>query len=192
MAISDVFIRTTKEVVESSIEGFLFDITVALLILLLGFIVGKLAGRILSKVLHQLKVNELLRKIGVQNPVEGVAGSIMSLAIYVGSVLAALNQLRIAPLVLYIIIITVIAVCAISFLLSVKDFMPNLFAGLFVYRHGLIREGDVVQIQDTIGKVVHLNLLETQLETKEGDIIFIPNTLLTKNKVIKLHSEKKR
>ena len=191
MALSDVFIRTTKEIVEESVEGYLFNITIAILILLLGFVLGKLAGRVVSKVFSRLSLGILFRKIGIKRSLEGVLGSTTSMVIYFVSIIAALNQLHIAPLVLTIIVVIVIAVLVISFLLSMKDFLPNLLAGIFVYRHGVITEGDRIQVQDTIGTVVHLSLIETQLETKEGDIVFIPNTLLTKNKVIKLNSEKK-
>ncbi len=186
MALKELIIRTTKDIFESSIEGFVFNISAAIIILLIGFLIGKLLGRTVQKILKRSGISAGLRKIGIRRPLEGVLSSGLSYLIYVASIILALDQLKIATIVLYSILIIVIIVLVISFLLSVKDFLPNLFAGLFIYRHGLIKEGDQIQVQEITGTVVQVSLLETRLETKEKDIVFIPNTVLTKNKVIKL------
>jgi len=192
MSFIDVVIRTIREGFESSIEGFLFNLSTAILILLLGFVIGKISGRAISKILHQFELNKILKSAGMKRSVEGLIGSFTGYLIYFIAIILALNQLKIASIVLYIILITIIIILIISFLLSVKDFIPNLFAGMFIYRHGLIKEGDRINVTNTTGKVVHISLIETQLETSEGDIVFIPNSILTKNKVIKISKERRK
>ena len=64
--------------------------------------------------------------------------------------------------------------------------MLNMFAGLFIHQKRFIKEGDILKVDNTEGKVVHINLVETKIETKQGDIIYIPNSLLTKKTVMKL------
>jgi small conductance mechanosensitive channel len=84
----------------------------------------------------------------------------------------------------------ILIIIIISILLSIKDFMPNMFSGLFIHRKRFINVGDVIKVENTEGKVVHINLVETKIETNKGDIIYFPNSLLTKNKVIKLKKKK--
>lgn len=191
MAIINTFFDGIKGIYENNLEGFLFNIGIALIILLIGFVIGKLAGRVVTKFLHEFDLNNILKTAGIKRPLEGLIGSLVSYLIYFAAIIMALNKLNVTSWVLYIILITVIVVIVISFLLSVKDFLPNFFAGLFIYRHGIIKEGDNIKVNETSGKVTHISMVETQLETKEGDIVFIPNSLLTKNKVIKVNDGKK-
>jgi small conductance mechanosensitive channel len=190
MGIIDTIIDVSVKIYQTELEGLLFNITLAIVILLLGFVVGKLVGKIVTKLLHEFELNKLMKSAGIKRPLEGPLGSLVSYLIYFITVIMALNQLQIVSIVLYIILITIIIIIIISFMLSVKDFLPNFFAGLFIFRHGLIKEGDYIKVNDTQGKITHISLMETQLETKEKDIVFIPNTLLTKNKVIKLSSKR--
>jgi small-conductance mechanosensitive channel len=189
MGIIESIVRTANNIYQARLEGVLFNITSALVVLLIGFVVGKLIGRIFTTLLHEFELNKILKSAGIKRPLEGMLGSLVSYLIYFVAIIMALNQLQIVSVVLYIILITVIVVLVISFLLSIKDFLPNFFAGLFIYRHGLIKEGDNIKILDTKGKVVQISLTETRLETKEKDIVFIPNSMLTKNTVIKLKSK---
>ena|SRR3989344_5390245 len=182
--------RWIANVYNSGAEGFLFNIGIAIIILLLGFVVGKIVGRAVTRLLHGMELNNILKSAGVKNPLEGTLGALVSYLIYFVAIILALNQLNVASLVLYIILITVVVIIVISFLLSVKDFLPNFFAGLFIYRHGAIKEGDLIQVNGTKGKILHISITETQVETDEGDMVFIPNSSLTKNKVIKLAKRK--
>jgi small conductance mechanosensitive channel len=80
----------------------------------------------------------------------------------------------------------VIVVIILSMLLAIKDFIPNVFAGLFLHRKGFLKKGDNIIVKDVKGKIIYINLVETRVQTKEGDIIYIPNTLLTKSEVRKI------
>jgi len=76
-------------------------------------------------------------------------------------------------------------------LLAIKDFFPNFFAGITIYRKGEFKAGDLVKIDTAEGRVLSVNLLETKLETAGGDSIFVPNSVVSKSKVIKLKKLKK-
>ena len=75
-------------------------------------------------------------------------------------------------------------------MLSIKDFMPNMFAGFFIHQKRFIKEGDIIKVDNIKGKIVHVNLVETTIETKQGDIIYIPNSLLTKKTIVKVKKKK--
>ena len=68
--------------------------------------------------------------------------------------------------------------------LGIKDFIPNMIAGIFIYRQGIIKENQRMIIKNVEGKVKKISIIETELETKNGDIILVPNSLIIKSTVI--------
>ncbi len=167
------------------------QLVVAVIIVLMGLVLGKILGKLTQKALHEIELNKIIKKAaGIRASVEEIISISVSYFIYFIFIIMALNQLGITTVVLHMISGAILIIIIISVLLSVKDFMPNMFAGLFIHQKRSIKEGDIIKVDNTQGKVVHINLVETKIETKQGDIIYIPNSLLTKKKVIKL--KKKR
>ncbi len=98
----------------------------------------------------------------------------------------ALSQLGLTTTVLHMISAAVIVIVIISIFLSIKDFVPNFMAGIFIHRKGFVNEGDKIRVKGVEGRIIHLNLVETRIKTKKGDVIYLPNVLLTRNEVVKL------
>jgi small-conductance mechanosensitive channel len=48
----------------------------------------------------------------------------------------------------------------------------------------LFKPGDVIKVKDIEGEVMSMSLVETILKVK-GDTVYIPNSVLTKNEIIK-------
>ncbi|MEL6925241.1 MAG: mechanosensitive ion channel family protein, partial [Bacteroidota bacterium] len=65
-----------------------------------------------------------------------------------------------------------------------KDIGENLLAGVMLAFNRPFRVGDVVELNGTKGKVVTLNLRDTQIKTFDGKDIFIPNAAIIKGNVI--------
>ncbi|GJM30118.1 MAG: hypothetical protein DHS20C17_27530 [Cyclobacteriaceae bacterium] len=65
-----------------------------------------------------------------------------------------------------------------------KDIGENFLAGILMAFHRPFRVGDTIEIEDTIGNVVALDLRTTQVKTLDGKDVFIPNSLLIKNELI--------
>ena len=57
-------------------------------------------------------------------------------------------------------------------------------SGLTIKQKGIIHEGDFIQVKNIKGLVETIDLIETKIKTKEGDLIFIPNAILTKHEII--------
>ena len=70
-------------------------------------------------------------------------------------------------------------------ILAVKDFIPNLVAGFYVRQKEKIKPNDTINVNNTEGKVMAVDLTETKIKTKDNDTIFIPNSILVKSKIIK-------
>ena len=166
-------------------------LVVAVIIVLIGLVLGKILGKFIQKALHEIELNRIIKKAaGIKVSAEEVISAFITYFIYFIFIVMALNQLGITTVVLHMISGAILIIIIISIMLSIKDFMPNMFAGFFIHQKRFIKEGDIIRVDNTEGKVVHINLVETKIETKQGDIIYIPNSLLTKKTVVKVKNKK--
>ncbi|MBS3176406.1 mechanosensitive ion channel [Candidatus Woesearchaeota archaeon] len=166
---------------QEKVSDWLLKLVVSVVILLIGFILARMCRKMVFKVLHELELNKLLRRLAQVNArSEEFLSRSAAYLIYAITFLLALNQLGITATVLYLLLGAILLVLVVSFLLGIKDFIPNAFAGLKLSKQGLFREGDVVEIGKIKGKVIKLTLLETRLITKHQDIIVIPNATVVK------------
>ena len=169
------------------ISPYMTNIVIAAIILLIGIIIGRISGRFLQKILKEIELNGILNKAAnIQINAEDILSSFVTYFIYFIAAVMALSQIGIATEALNMIAAAVIIVIIISFFLGIKDFIPNFIAGARLHRKGRLKEGDKIRVKDMEGKIMHLNLVETRIMTKKGDIIYIPNTILTRYEVIKL------
>jgi len=114
-----------------------------------------------------------------------MAASFVKYFIYFVFTVWALDRIGLGSIVLNIIAGGAVILIILAFLLSIKDFIPNAIAGLFMQFKGIVRKGDEIRCNDVEGKVVEVELVETRIQAKNGDIIFIPNSNLIKNTVVK-------
>ena len=175
------FGTSLQEIFSSLLNKIIF----AAIIILVGFIIGRLLGKLAKHLLHEVGLDGLMSAVGVRVSVEAILSSIIAYSVYFAAVVMALDTLGLNTLVFSILAGGVIAVVLLSTLLAVKDFIPNLFAGFFIYRRRILRAGDHVIVDNTESTVVKVDLMEVKFRTKNGDIIFIPNSLLIKKQVIK-------
>jgi small-conductance mechanosensitive channel len=70
-------------------------------------------------------------------------------------------------------------------ILSIKDFMPNLVSGLILHQKRNIRPGEKIIVNNIEGEVINVTIIETKLRTKNGEIVYIPNSILMNNVVVK-------
>ncbi len=163
---------------------FLGKLIVAVIIVLIGFIIGKICERLIQRLLHELEVDRVMGKTGLKISLENIISSLVAYLIYFIAVIMALNQLGLTTVILYIVIGGIIVLIIVSTLLAIKDYIPNMIAGFFIFRKEKFREGNRVKVNGTEGKVKKIGLIETEILTKKGDKIFIPNSLMVKSKVI--------
>ncbi len=185
-------IASPADIFHDSFNQVMVNILVALLIFFIGFIFGRLLGKIIKKILRHMSLDLFMRKtLGIRVSMEDILASTVSYFIYMISFIMALNQLGLSTAILQMVIGGVIVIIVISIILSIKDFLPNLVAGLVIKEKGFVLENDVIKIKDIQGKVVEMGLVETVVLNKHGDRIFIPNIVFTKNEVINYKPENK-
>ncbi|MFC1752922.1 mechanosensitive ion channel domain-containing protein [Thermoproteota archaeon] len=187
------YLMNTYTMLKEQFSGFFTKFLVSVIILLIGFIVGKLLGRLVFKFLHSLEINENLKNMtGVKIGFEEILEAFTTYFIYFITIVMVLQQLGLATTVLNMIAGGVIVIIILSTLLGVKDFIPNAVAGFVLQRKNFLQVGEVIKVKGMQGKIIKISLVETKIETKDKDIIFIPNSVLTKTEVIKVKKKRKK
>ena len=177
----------------NTFSGMFTNFIISIIILLIGFIIGKLLGRLLYKFLHSIELNENLNKLAkIKMDLEGIMEAFLTYFVYFITIVMVLQQLGLATTVLNMIAGGVIIIIILSALLGIKDFIPNAVAGAVLQRRENIKIGETIKVKGMQGKIISITLIETKIETKDKDIIFIPNSVLTKTEIIKVHEKKEK
>jgi|TARA_Y100000310_G_C20633406_1_gene789874 small conductance mechanosensitive channel len=169
-------------------SAFFSKIIVTIILLTVGFIIGRTVGKILLRILNELGLNRLIKETTkIKISLEKIISNFVAYFIYFITLIMALTHLGISTTVLNILIVAIIIIIIIGLVFVVKDFFPNIVSGIFIQRKNFIKEGDMIQVNDKIGEVTKMNLVETTIKTDKGDIIYIPNSILSKKEITKLH-----
>jgi small-conductance mechanosensitive channel len=178
-------LQSIGSTVQSAFAIFLNKMILAAIILLVGFIAGRLLGNLVINLLREVGIDRTARSAGIKISIEKLVGSIVTYGIYLTSILMALGMLGLDTFMLNLLAGAVILVIFFSTLLALKDFIPNMFAGFFLQRRNILREGDRVEIDGMDAKVLKTDFMEIKLQTKKGDTIFIPNSVILKKKLVR-------
>ncbi|MFW6013551.1 MAG: mechanosensitive ion channel domain-containing protein [Candidatus Nanoarchaeia archaeon] len=190
---SEINILETLKDVGSFLEPIYSNIIISVIILLIGLIVGKVVGRLSLKLLNEIELNNLFRlATGMTVKVDQISSSVISYFIYFVFTMWALENLGLGSIILNILAGGVILLVLIAIVLGIKDFFPNVIAGLFLHGKRIIKEGENVEIDSINGKVVHIGLVETELSSSEGDRIYVPNAAFLKSRTIKVKKKPKK
>jgi len=180
-------IQESWKMISDTFSGLLSRFVVAIIVLLMGFIIGKILGRLMYKFLHSFEVNDVLKKLtGVKISLEEIAEAFTTYFIYFITIVMVLQQIGIATTILHMISAGIILVIILSTFLGIKDFIPNAIAGFFIQRNKFIRVGETIKVKGMQGTISEITLIETKIKTKSGDIIFIPNSVITKTEIVKV------
>ncbi len=174
--------------IQHVISSVTTNFVVAIIILLAGVILGRLVGRFIHKVLEEIEVNRILKRAtGIKFAVDEILANLATFIIYFVTIVVALDQIGLASPLLKIVSIVIIIIVITSILLGVRDFFPNILAGIFIAQRRFLNKGDMVRVGEIEGEIIEVNMVETRIKTKKGDIIYIPNSILTKKEVVKLN-----
>ncbi|QZA79315.1 mechanosensitive ion channel [Deefgea tanakiae] len=96
-------------------------------------------------------------------------------------VIWGMYQLRQAGLDLSQIVVTSTVLTAmVAF--AMQDTIGNVLAGLTLQWDASIEAGDWIKVDDAVGKVVDVTWRATYLETRNGETVVLPNSVLTRNR----------
>ena len=166
-------------------SNLVVSLVAAIVILLIGLVIGRFLGNLVGKILRELEITKILKEEKVKFPLEEVLSNGVKYVVYFIAVVLALNQVGLTSTVLNLLLGIVVVLIIIFIVLAFKDFIPNVMAGFFIHQRRDIKEGDNIRVKNIEGKIIDINLVETKIKTKGGDIIYLPNSYLTKNEVKK-------
>ncbi len=175
-------VNETVTAMVGTAESYFFLVVESVIILMVGFALGILAQKLLSKLLKEVELNHIASKVGITNNLEKWVGVLVSYVIYLVSIVLFLIRLGITSIVLYLILGAVLMLLILTFIVGLKDIIPNLVAWLILHKDERITVGRRVEVKEISGRVERIGYLETEITTEYGDTLYVPNTLFLKSK----------
>jgi small-conductance mechanosensitive channel len=170
--------------VGASLSPVINKLALAVFILLLGFIAGRVLGLLAYRLLSGLALDKRLRRLGFKVSFERLISWLVSSAIYALTLFLSLNALGLTSTIVTFASLGILFTVGISFLLALKDFFPNLLAGLRIKLSGFFHAGDDIIIREVKGRVSAVGLLETRIELSSSEEVIVPNALFIKRKIL--------
>lgn len=174
----DLSVRGIAETAQSYFQV----IAVGIVILLAGFGLGVLVKKVLHKFLTEVGLNKIMSSVGITANVEKWASLIASYVIYLFTIVFFLEHFGIKSIVLWLFAGGVLMLLILSFLVGLKDVIPNFIGWLVIQKHGKIKEGRTINVKEISGRVERVGFLETEIKTDRDDVLYVPNSLFLKNK----------
>jgi small conductance mechanosensitive channel len=166
-------------------DGILNQLVVAVIIFVIGLLVGRIAGNFVKRMLSEFELNKIVRRaVNINARIDETIGNGVSYIIYFFSGIIALEKLGLANAVLNMIAGAVILLVVIALVLGIKDYIPNIIAGIIIFRNKTFRRGDFIEVADVNGEVIDIKLTETEIKSG-SDSIFIPNSTILKSRLVK-------
>ncbi|PWG62747.1 mechanosensitive ion channel family protein [Bifidobacterium callitrichidarum] len=143
-----------------------------LVVAAVAFIADRVVSRVLRKVLDKSEIPSASIFINLTRTVIWVAAAAMVLQPVFG----------INPTTL----VTALGVGGVALSLGLKDTIANVIGGFGLMLGRVIQPGDLVTIQGTTGTVVDITWRHSMIETRSGDRMVIPNSILNTASLTKL------
>ncbi len=136
----------------------------------------------LTKIYISRKVKE---KNGLNQGSEYIYNQLAKYVIYVFSFFLCLKTLDIEIAIL----LTGSAALLVGVGLGLQDVFKDMFSGIILLFEGNVKVGDIVEMSNAgitepiVAKIIKINIRTTQIETREGNVLIIPNNKLTQEHV---------
>lgn len=164
-----------------SLEGFNIDFADILIVISVFF-----GAKIVVNLTKLYIARRFKGKADVDAGTEFVYNQVAKYIIYVSSILICFRLLGIDLMIL----LTSSVGLLVGLGLGLQDVFKDMIAGIVLLFEGNLRVGDIVEISEKsnsqgtgamVAKIVKINVRTTQIETREGNALIIPNTHLTQN-----------
>ena len=163
-------------------SSYFTHIAVGIVILLAGFGMGILVKKLIYKVLKEFELNKIMARVGITYDLETWVSSILMYLIYLMTLVIFLDHFNIGSIVLYVFLGAILMLLILTFLVGLKDVIPNFIGWLYIQRKGNIKEGHKIEVKEIAGIIEKIGYLETEIKTDNLDILYVPNSLFLKSK----------
>lgn len=148
------------------------NIALAAIILVLGFYLAKILRNVLRKLMRKVIKNETL---------DNLFSSLIYLFLLGIVIFTALSVLELDKAVTSILAGAGIIGLALAF--AFQDIAANFMSGIFLSLRKPLHIGDIVKINEYMGKVEEINLRDTVIRTYQGQLVIIPNKDVFQNPI---------
>lgn len=107
------------------------------------------------------------------------------IVVVIGYVIWAFVRLRYAG-VDFTGLVTASAVMTAIIAFSMQDTLGNILGGIALQLDDSLQIGDWIKVDDLVGKVTEIRWRSTSMRTRNGEIVFLPNSVLMKNRFMVL------
>ncbi len=124
----------------------------------------------------------IVRRLGGTVPA-GLVSSLQQIgswAIWVVGFLVVLNQIHVDVQVLLLIIF----LGGSAIIIAYRNILADLAASQFISSYQPFKVGEWIEIQNSYGRVIERNLIQTKILTPDNEIVVIPNSTLLKRSMI--------
>jgi small conductance mechanosensitive channel len=173
-----------KNQLESWSDGFLDvvpNIITASIVLIIAIVIGKIIRRSVRKVVARAKGTKAMVQL---------MGTLSYIATIAVGMIVALNVLELGGAATSLLAGAGVVGIAIGF--AFQDIAANFIAGIFIAFQKPMRVGDLVETNDYYGTVRKISLRMTEVETLQGQRVFIPNKDIILNPLVEYNALKNR
>ena len=178
-------------VLQEILESNIISILQFALVIGIGYIVTRITTGGIGKYLRRPSAKKLIAEMGYEEPIIELILLMVTYVFYFITFIIALSQFGFASIVFDAVIVIISLFVVFFIFYSLKDFIPNAAAGIFLNRIKPINKGDKIKVGIYSGEVIDMNLMTVILKDATGRIIIIPNSNLTHKEIIKEEVVKK-
>ena len=173
-------VENITSVAINTAQSLLNQVAVAIVILIAGLALGLLVKKVALRILQEMKLNKIMSGWGFSYNFEYWISSLFSYIIYLFAIIFSLDQLGIRSIVIYLGVAGIIVLILLTFIVGLKDIIPNFLGWMYIRRTKTVKEKKLVELPQVSGIVQRIGYLETEIKTKNGDVLHVPNSLFVK------------
>ena len=149
------------------------QVSLSLLILLIGFIIGKLVDKLSLLIIRNSSFRQV-KLFSLKLNTEKVIPNLLSYIIYIATIVFALSYSGILKIVIYVVLLIFILTIIVSAFSTVKGSFPNFIASFKLRRNPNFRLKKKIKINNILGELSAITYSEIKITTESGDEIHIP------------------
>ena len=173
--LNDIVTNITRALAKMNFNNLLW----ALLVGVIGYVVVKYIMKAVSKLMKKTPVDPSIRSISL---------SVIKMVLYFIVATIVADILGLPPTSL----VTVLGTMGLAFSLAMQDSLSNIAGGMLLLYTAPFKAGDFIEASGLSGTAEKVGLIHTLLVTIDNKKIYVPNSTLSKDKIINYSAESHR
>lgn len=167
-------VTKTAGIIEKAVDKLrsaMPSLFIALVIFLVGFIVIKILTSIIKRA---------MKRSNIDNAAKSFLVSFIKIILYLNLMIMVLTVLKV-PMSS---IITIFGAAGLAISLALQSCLSNLAGGFIILFSKPFSAGDILEIDNTIGRVESISILYTKLITFDNKTVYIPNGKVSGGRIV--------